>query len=70
MFLLHFFTVLGALLLNLITQSMGEKKKGLSQDRLTGLLRIDRAAVSDRALAASDKYDTTKAVAAKQSVRL
>jgi hypothetical protein len=48
----------------------GWKKMGLSQDRLTGLLRIDRSAIPDRALAASDKYDTTKAVAAKQSVRL
>jgi hypothetical protein len=44
---------------------------GLSEDKLTGLLRIDRAAIPDRALAASDKYDTTKTiVAAKQSVRL
>ena len=43
---------------------------GLSVDRLTGLLRIDRSAIPDRALAASDKYDTTKTAAAKQSIRL
>jgi hypothetical protein len=48
----------------------GWKKMGLSEDKLTGLLRIDRAAIPDRALAASDKYDTTKTIAAKQSVRL
>ncbi len=44
---------------------------GLSEDKLTGLLRIDRAAIPDRALAASsDKYDTTKASAAKQSPKV
>ena len=43
---------------------------GLSVDRLTGLLRIDRSAIPDRALAASDKYNTTIAAAAKQSIRL
>jgi hypothetical protein len=48
----------------------GWKKMGLSVDRLTGLLRIDRYAIPDRALAASDKYDTTKTAAAKQSIRL
>ncbi len=43
---------------------------GLSVNRLTGLLCIDLYAIPDRALAASDKYGTTIAAAAKQSIRL
>jgi hypothetical protein len=48
----------------------GWKKMGLSVDKGSGLLRIDRLAIPDRLLAASEKYEIDKPVQAQQSVRL
>jgi hypothetical protein len=48
----------------------GWKKMGLSVDEGSTVPRIDRLAILDRLLAASEKYEVEKPLQAKQSVRL
>ncbi len=43
---------------------------GLSVDKITGTIRIDRSAIPDHVLASSEKYEAEIDVSAKQSVRL